>query len=333
MNVQPLGLLPPEVAAIEAVFAALAGSAAGGSPTAPTDAFAILLDAASAAGSPASGPPSGQGAATPGSASPVVAEAERFLGVPYRWGGDSPATGFDCSGLVQYVFAQLGVALPRTSEQQATVGQAVPNLAAAQPGDLLFFEPGANGAPPGEPGHVAIYAGDGEMIAAPRTGEVVQLQPVPSEPVAIRRVPLGPAAPGAPVQMGQVLVPAADAPLVTQAAASAKVPAALLAAILYEESRFDPSARSSAGAEGIAQFMPATAAAQGIDPFDPAQAIPAAARLLAGYRAAFGSWSLAVAAYAAGGGAVEQAGGIPNDGSTPAYVSTVLSLANLAAGS
>jgi soluble lytic murein transglycosylase-like protein len=121
--------------------------------------------------------------------------------------------------------------------------------------------------------------------------------------------------------------------LVEQAATHTGVPASFLAGILLQESGYNPDALSSAGAEGIAQIEPATAAAHGINPYDPASAIEGAATLLADYHATFGSWSLAAAAYNAGPAAVQQAGGIPANGQTPAYVQNVLALAGLGAGS
>jgi hypothetical protein len=278
------------------------------------------------------------GAASASSGSDIVNEASKFLGVPYVWGGSSPG-GFDCSGLVQYVFAQLGVSVPRGSVDQSEVGTPVASLADAQPGDLLFFEPGQNGAPAGKPGHVGIYIGNGQMIDAPETGETVQVQDVPCTPLCIRRISVPSdgtvtaSTTGSAVEMGNVSVPAQYAGMVEQASAKTGTPAPLLAAILYNESRFQPDVISSAGAEGIAQFMPATAAANGVDPFDPSSAIQGAAEMLSQFHAAFGSWTDAVAAYAAGGGAVEAAGGVPNDGSTPAYVQTALAEAGMAAGS
>jgi Transglycosylase SLT domain/D-alanyl-D-alanine carboxypeptidase len=105
------------------------------------------------------------------------------------------------------------------------------------------------------------------------------------------------------------------------------VGAALLAAQLYAESNFNPFARSPAGARGIAQFMPGTAAALGLgNPYDPDQAIDAQAHLMRDLLRRFGSVPLALAAYNAGAGAVEQHGGIPPYPETRAYVMKILGL-------
>ena len=129
-----------------------------------------------------------------------------------------------------------------------------------------------------------------------------------------------------------VWVPAPYRGLVTSAALGAGLPPILLAALLRSESGFDPRAVSPAGARGIAQFMPATARGLGLgDPFDPAEAIPAAARLLAGHLRAFGSVPLALAAYNAGPAAVERYGGVPPFRETQAYVARIMALAGGAA--
>jgi peptidoglycan DL-endopeptidase CwlO len=116
---------------------------------------------------------------TDATGSEVVDLAQRYLGVPYVWGGDDPS-GFDCSGLVQHVFAQVGVDLPRVSSDQARVGRPVASLAEARPGDLVAFNSPVD--------HIGIYAGDGMMVVAPHRGDVVKLQRLYSEPTAIRRV-------------------------------------------------------------------------------------------------------------------------------------------------
>ncbi|MFP4235120.1 MAG: C40 family peptidase [Nitriliruptoraceae bacterium] len=114
----------------------------------------------------------------------VLAAAERYLGVPYRWGGTDPATGLDCSGFVQRAFADVGVDLPRVSIDQSKQGVEVPGgLDGAQPGDLLFWSGDGS-----RPNHIAIYVGDGRMLEAPSAGDVVSDHPVTRTPDAVRRV-------------------------------------------------------------------------------------------------------------------------------------------------
>jgi len=100
--------------------------------------------------------------------------AQRQIGQPYVWGGSTPKTGFDCSGLVQWAYKQIGIDLPRTSEEMIKVGTPV-SQKALKPGDLVFLEPGSNG-----PGHVVMYAGRGIVVAAPHTGTDVQAESLAS---------------------------------------------------------------------------------------------------------------------------------------------------------
>jgi cell wall-associated NlpC family hydrolase len=89
--------------------------------------------------------------------------------VPYRYGGTSPRTGFDCSGFVQYVYGTQGVDLPRTSRQMAGVGIAVePSMRSMAVGDLMLFTQG------GRISHVAIYAGNGRFIHSSSSGHGVR---------------------------------------------------------------------------------------------------------------------------------------------------------------
>jgi hypothetical protein len=125
----------------------------------------------------------------------------------------------------------------------------------------------------------------------------------------------------------QSFVPAHFAPLIIRAAQRWSVSAQLLAAQLYAESGFNPFARSPAGAEGIAQFMPGTAEAMGLlDPFDPGAAINAQAHLMRDLLGRFGSVPLALAAYNAGPGSVAACGCIPPFSETRAYVTKILGL-------
>lgn len=256
------------------------------------------------------------------SGSTVAASAEQYLGVPYVWGGSSPQ-GFDCSGLVQYVYGQFGIGLPRTTLEQVNSGTAVPNLSQALPGDLVFF-PGADGTA-SAPGHVGIYLGNGQMIAAPETGENVRIQPV-GDPVAIRRIVPASPAPG-PNGIGSTnsSIPMDLQPLFLAATTKYGLPAGLLPAVASVESNFQNNETSTSGAEGIMQIMPGTAAGLGIDPTDPAQAIDGAARLLSSYLSQYGSIPLALAAYNAGPIAVAQNGGVPPYPQTQSYVQDVMS--------
>jgi peptidoglycan DL-endopeptidase LytE len=99
-------------------------------------------------------------AAASANAARVLATAKQFLGTRYRYGGDTPLEGFDCSGFVQYVYGRHGVELPRTSKLQASVGTSLPlDSGSLKPGDLLLFASTGTGV-----NHVAIYAGDNRML-------------------------------------------------------------------------------------------------------------------------------------------------------------------------
>ncbi len=106
----------------------------------------------------------------------AVEVARRYLNVPYVFGGTNPAVGLDCSGLVQLVYRQLGISLPRTAQQQF---DATARLTREQlrPGDLVFFAHTYDD-PYDWVTHVGIYIGDGLQINAPTEGQVVSIQPV-----------------------------------------------------------------------------------------------------------------------------------------------------------
>ena len=95
----------------------------------------------------------------------IILSAKQYLGVPYVWGGTTP-NGFDCSGLMQWVFAQNGIGIPRVSQAQQASVKEIP-ISEVQPGDLVFW---------GRPAHhVALYIGDGYFIQAPQPGDVVKI--------------------------------------------------------------------------------------------------------------------------------------------------------------
>ncbi|MDQ3287097.1 MAG: C40 family peptidase [Pseudomonadota bacterium] len=100
----------------------------------------------------------------------VLQSAMALLGTPYRWGGTTPDNGFDCSGLVKYVFRNaLGIELPRVSRDMAKSGELITDRAKLAAGDLVFF--GRRG----RVDHVGIYVGEGQFVHAPSTGKDVMV--------------------------------------------------------------------------------------------------------------------------------------------------------------
>lgn len=320
-----------DIATIQARIAAISaqlGAAASAGPATGSGSSGTFADALSDAGATSfatTGTPRGSGSVT---GAQVVADAKQYLGVPYVWGGESPS-GLDCSGLVQRTFADLGIDLPRVAADQQKVGTPVASLADAQPGDLLFF---------GQPAyHVAIYLGNNQLIEAPEPGKTVHITDVYQTPTSIRRV-VSAGGTGDGLSGSQLTAAglnssvAAYAPQFAAAEAQYGLPRGLLAAVAQQESGGNANAVSPAGAQGLMQLMPATAAGAGVNAFDPSQAISAAAKILHQNLTRFGnSVPLALAAYNAGAGAVQQYGGIPPYTETQNYVRSITAMMNAGA--
>jgi len=318
----------------------LSGDASGlASSSGSGTAFDELIDKLKQA-TDATAPKAADGGGTSGTSTSekVIATAKKYLGIPYLWGGTNPDKGLDCSGLTQLVYKQVGVDLPRVSRDQAKAGTKVASLDQAKPGDLLFFHSPVS--------HVGIYLGDGKMLDAPKTGDVVKVQKVWATPTHIRRVlPAGSwdaasaasglagVRAGSPVASTNPTGGAGDstltgpyADLFTAAGRRYGVDPALLSAVAKNESSYRPDAVSHAGARGLMQLMPATARGLGVDAFDPKQAVDGAARLLSGYLGDYdGDVRLALAAYNAGPGAVKRYDGVPPYRETQNYVTRVTS--------
>ncbi len=208
--------------------------------------------------------------------SEVVADAQKYLGVPYVYAGES-TSGIDCSGLTQKTFKDLGITIPRVAADQQKVGTPVASLADAQPGDLLFF---------GQPAyHVAIYAGNNKLIESPEPGKTVQEVAIYQKPTSISRIvgssvdttaaASGLNSTGNSLSTGQITAAGlnpAVAQYASQFAAAEKqfnLPSGMLAAVAQQESGGNSQAVSSAGAQGLMQLMPSTAAGIGVNAFDP----------------------------------------------------------------
>jgi soluble lytic murein transglycosylase-like protein len=216
----------------------------------------------------------------------------------------------------------------------------VPSLDQAKPGDLVVLSGGH---------HIGIYVGDGKMLHAPKTGDVVKISKVWETPLTIRRLGTTAATTAAGVGVAATLLsglgstastdtssyvrPASlsattskSAPYETAFTAAEQkydLPAGLLKAVAKQESAFNANAKSPAGATGLMQFMPATAKSLGIDPTDPFASIDAAGKYLSQHLETFGSVPLALAAYNAGAGNVKKYGGIPPFTETQNYVKKI----------
>ncbi len=254
----------------------------------------------------------------------VVAAALAQLGWPYVWGGESRADGgFDCSGLIDYALAAAGAPVGRLTA--AGLQQLAQPLSASVPlraGDLVFVGLPAH--------HVGLVVAPGLAVEAPHRGARVQLEPLTDggwTGAGRLLLPGAAAEPSPAAELGvPAYVPAPLRPLIARAARIEQVPPALLAAQLEAESGFDASARSPAGAEGIAQFMPLTwrgawNAQRDHDPFEPAPAIAAQAQLMhLLLQQTGGDLAAALAAYNAGPGVLGRAW--PRE--TSAYVARIL---------
>jgi cell wall-associated NlpC family hydrolase len=152
--------------------AAAGGPTVGSSSTAPAAGGPTVGSSSTAPA--AGGPTVGFSSTATAAGQAAVRAAESQLGVPYVWGGETPGVGFDCSGLVQWSWAQAGVSIPRTSQEQFATVPHVP-MSDIQPGDLLFY---FNLDGTGTVDHVVMYVGSGPygnqtVIQAPYTGATV----------------------------------------------------------------------------------------------------------------------------------------------------------------
>jgi hypothetical protein len=157
----------------------------------PVLAIAALTSAITGSGPLAGLAPGGSGDAV----TLAIVYARAQLGVPYRWGGETPDAGFDCSGLVLAAYATAGIALPRTAQTQYDAGPLLPPGTPPAPGDLVFF------GTPTHVHHVGLVIDGSHMIDAPHTGAVVREEPFAwqdlvgfSRPAAVLRATTSPSA-------------------------------------------------------------------------------------------------------------------------------------------
>jgi cell wall-associated NlpC family hydrolase len=258
-------------------------------PSAPAAVEQAVAPAAPAAAADAAAAAAGGGGAAGPKAMAALAEAQKYLGTKYRWGGSTPQTGFDCSGLVQWAYAKAGIQIPRVTDAQFSASGGSPvERSDLKPGDLVFF---------GQPGniyHVGISMGGDKFVHAPRTGDVVKVASLKesyfsssyagarrfddSAPAAAAAV--APAAPAAPA-IDLKAVAEAQAAVARDAAEVNRSGSGLFMAVKSQEERrrqtvqfmqaVDPKKASGAEPAAAAPAAAAPAAAA------PAAAAPAAA--------------------------------------------------------
>lgn len=153
-------------AANAATFAQALSSATGTAPITSPEALSQAM-AAVTGSTPAPGPAAAATGPTTDTGKAVEDAMQKYLGLPYIWGGNDPAAGLDCSSFVQNVYKDLGYTLPRTTWDQVNQGTAVNSLAEAKPGDLLFTF---------DTGHVSIYLGNGKAVDAPQPGDTIKVR-------------------------------------------------------------------------------------------------------------------------------------------------------------
>ena len=150
----------PAVPAVDPAGAGAAPATPAPAPPAAVEPAGVAADVAGAAAGGGAGP----------KAMAALAEAQKYTGTDYKWGGSTPQTGFDCSGLVQWAYAKAGVQIPRVTDAQFAAGNGTSvERGALKPGDLVFF---------GKPGniyHVGISMGGDKFLHAPKTGDVVKV--------------------------------------------------------------------------------------------------------------------------------------------------------------
>jgi len=197
----------------------------------------------------------------------VVAEAKKYLGTPYVWGG-SNTNGFDCSGLVQYVYKQLGVDIGRTTYDQVKQGTSVAKKD-LQAGDIVFFGDASS------PHHEGMYIGDGKFIQAPKTGDVVKISQLNSRSdyAGARRILSG----GSSASKSSTSSSSSSSgsyaggyangkykDWINQAGAKYGIDPNIIAGIIQTESSFDPTQKNASGHVGLGQFSASTAKEVGL---------------------------------------------------------------------